>query len=128
MAKKFIDIRKTFRLRSEDENRAYREKFLAAPPHWSHSDFIRFAVLGCQPPRTRKPRPVKDYKILAQILGNLAYLNNNVNQLAMRANMGAWPESQKLKDACSHIREMRDMLRISLGYQPRSSDKENPSP
>ena len=122
MAKKFTDIRKTFRLLSEEEDKTYRRKFLAAPPHWTHSDFIRYGVLGCEPPRTRKPRPVKDYQQLSKILGMLGPVGSNINQLSRKANMGSWPDSQAIDDACHHIKQIRDMLRRGLGYDEAPSD------
>ena len=71
--------------------------------------------------RTRNKRPVKDHKLLSQLLGELGRtrLSNNLNQLAKAANCGMLiltPEVKtSLLNACADIRHIRETLMKSLG-------------
>jgi hypothetical protein len=74
--------------------------------------------------RRRRKRPIKDYQVLGQLLGELgnARLANNLNQLAKLANTGSLPvtpETEKaLREACAEVQSMRKMLLESLGFAP----------
>lgn len=71
--------------------------------------------------RTRNKRPVKDHKILSQLLGELgrSRLSNNLNQLAKAANCGLLTLTPEVKtsllNACADIRHIRMALMKSLG-------------
>lgn len=93
--------------------------------------YIRSKALdGTEKPRRkrRRPRqPIKDYQILAQLLGELgeARLANNLNQLARAANTGSLPvtpETEKaLREACAEVQAMRTLLMRALGFLPEGS-------
>ena len=121
-------MRKTFRFLSQQKWENFERLCNAAPANWSESDVIRYAIDKTEPPKNRRPRPIKDHQELAQILGKLGPLNNNINQLTRRANMGSWPQSDALIDACHHVREMKDALLKALGYEPYPDQNGNPSP
>lgn len=71
--------------------------------------------------RTRNKRPVKDHKLLSQLLGELgrSRLSNNLNQLAKTANCGLLILTPEVKtallNACADIRQIREALIKSLG-------------
>ncbi len=71
--------------------------------------------------RTRGKHPVKDHKLLTQLLGELgrARLANNLNQLAKSANCGLLIITPEVKttllNACADIRHIRKTLMESLG-------------
>ncbi|QQG35173.1 MAG: plasmid mobilization relaxosome protein MobC [Micavibrio aeruginosavorus] len=87
--------------------------------------YIRSKLLGGAASHRRSYRsPLKDDKILAQLLGELgkARLANNLNQLAKAANTGSLsvtPETEKaIQDACRDVQWMRDRLIAALGLGP----------
>lgn len=71
--------------------------------------------------RTRNKRPVKDHKLLSQLLGELgrSRLANNLNQLAKAANCGLLNVTPEVKtsllNASADIRHIREALMKSLG-------------
>ncbi|MEE9355053.1 MAG: hypothetical protein V3U75_05630 [Methylococcaceae bacterium] len=73
--------------------------------------------------RTRGKHPVKDHKILSQLLGELgrSRLASNMNQIAKALNIGSLeltPETETaLLEACADIYEMRNMLIKALGLK-----------
>jgi hypothetical protein len=85
--------------------------------------YIRSRVFDESRPRrrTRGKRPVKDHKILAQLLGELgkSRLASNLNQLARAVNTGSLavdPETElMLHEACSDIARIRITLMAALG-------------
>ncbi len=74
--------------------------------------------------QARKPHPVKDQALLAQILGALgrSHIASNLNQLAKAMNSSSLllnPETEALlKEACKAIIEIRDLLLKALGLKP----------
>lgn len=72
---------------------------------------------------TRGKFPVKDHKILSQVLGELGAtrLSSNMNQIAYSLNIDSFeltPETQAvLLEACADINEMRRMLVKALGLK-----------
>lgn len=72
------------------------------------------------PPRRRHRSPVKDHRMLAEVLGKLGQsrLANNLNQLARLANTGVLdvdPETEAaLVQASNEIRAIRQMLIAAL--------------
>ncbi|MFQ5443022.1 MAG: hypothetical protein ACE5EK_00255 [Nitrospinales bacterium] len=109
-----------FSLRLSPEEREQLERDSAGIPL---GEYIRSRIFdeSVLKRRTRNKYPVKDYKLLASLLGELGHsrLANNLNQLAKAANSGSLlidPETTRmLQVACSDIREMRRMLMKSLG-------------
>lgn len=89
----------------------------------SLSDYGRHRLLGADspPPRHRNKSPVRDHKLIAKILGELgkARYASNLNQIARAHNSGSLPldpeTSGILREACSAIVQMRDMLLRALG-------------
>lgn len=73
--------------------------------------------------KTRGKFPVKDHKVLSQILGELGAtrLASNMNQIAYSLNIDSFeltPETQAvLLEACADINEMRRMLVKGLGLK-----------
>ncbi len=71
--------------------------------------------------RRRRRRPIKDQKLLAQLLAILgkSRLSQNMNQLARASNSGSLPliseVEKELRQACADIKEMRLMLMNGLG-------------
>ncbi len=75
--------------------------------------------------QTREKFPVKDHKILSQLLGELGAtrLSSNMNQIARAINndnLELTPETQTaLLEACADIYEMRHMLMTGLGLKDK---------
>jgi len=74
-------------------------------------------------PKRRPRQPVKDEKMLGQLLGALgaSRLSQNMNQLAKAAHVGNLPlpddVARLLVDACHDIKAMRQMLMKGLGMR-----------
>jgi hypothetical protein len=87
------------------------------------SAFIRWSIFGddATPRKRRVKRPIKDYRILAQLFALIKQTQcwNNLNQIARGINSNTWivtPETEKLlQDACKAIIEIRSMLMKALG-------------
>lgn len=87
------------------------------------SAYIREKVFGknAAPRKRRMTRPIKDHKIIAQLLALIKQSQswNNLNQIAKAINSNTWmvtPESEKaLQEACKAIIEIRAMLMKALG-------------
>jgi hypothetical protein len=79
------------------------------------------------PPRLapRGKLPVKDHKLLAELLGKLgaSRLANNLNQLARLAHLGTLPMTPELSDelrqACAEIAIMKAVLMDALRIKER---------
>jgi hypothetical protein len=88
-------------------------------------EYIRSQLFAGDAPRppSRRPRPVKDHKALAEVLARLgaSRLSSNMNQLARAANSGALPvtpETQAaLRQACQDIAAMKALLMQALGFK-----------
>jgi hypothetical protein len=83
----------------------------------SVSGYFRSAVLDTPRPRVTR-RPSADRQELARLLGEAGRIGSNINQLAHQANLGSWPDSRLLAEACADIRSIRDMLIRALGVTP----------
>ena len=87
------------------------------------SAFIRWVLFGdnVTPRKRRIKRPIKDYRVLAQLFALIKRTQawNNLNQIARAINSNTWvvsPESEKLlREACKAIIEIRDMMMKALG-------------
>lgn len=87
------------------------------------SAFIRWLLFGdnATPRKRSVKRPIKDYRILAQLFALIKQTQawNNLNQIARGINSNTWivtPETEKLlQEACKAIIEIRDMLMKALG-------------
>ncbi|MBX3618286.1 plasmid mobilization protein [Nitrosomonas sp.] len=109
-----------FCLRLTPEERATLEREAAGLPL---GEYIRKQVFdeNCLRRRTRNKHPVKDHKLLSQLLGELGRLRlaNNLNQLAKSANCGLLNLTPEVKtsllNACADIRHIRETLMKSLG-------------
>lgn len=100
-----------------------RERLNVAAAGLSLSAFIRMRLFGdiAAPRKTRNKFPVKDHKILAQILGLLGRSNlaNNFNQIAKAVHAGSLPVTpeteEELVKASRAVLDMRDLLLKALG-------------
>lgn len=81
-------------------------------------------------PRLRGPRPLKDHKLLAKLLGLLgsSRISQNINQLAKAANSGSLPVTpdvhKALMEASRSIQNMRSMLIEGMGLKSEEDDAE----
>ena len=109
-----------FCLRLTQEERATLEHEAAGLPL---GEYIRDRVFdeNRSKRRSRNKHPVKDHKLLSQLLGELgrSRLSNNLNQLAKAANCGLLMLTPEVKtsllNACADIRHIREALMKSLG-------------
>ncbi len=109
-----------FCLRLTPEERATLEREAAGLPL---GEYIRECVFdeNRTKRRTRNKHPVRDHRILSQLLGALGRLRlaNNLNQLARSANCGLLNLTPEVKtsllNACADIRHIREVLMKSLG-------------
>lgn len=117
-----------FSLRLSQEERAELERRAGNMPL---GEYIRQALFAddntdFQPAPRRKTRrrkaPVRDHKILAQLMGELgrSHLASNLNQIARAANVGALPVTREVEkalfEACDEVRDMRKALLKALDY------------
>ena len=87
--------------------------------------YVRSQLFGANTKKrkTRGKRPVKDYQLLAQLLGHLgaSRLSSNLNQLAKASNTGTLQvdtdTQHSLNKACEEIQSMRQTLMSALGLQ-----------
>jgi hypothetical protein len=79
--------------------------------------YFRAAVFEKPPPRQSR-RPSADQQLLGRILVALGRIGSNANQLAHQANLGSWPDSRLIAQACADIRTSRDLLFRALGFTP----------
>lgn len=109
-----------FCLRLTPEERATLEREAAGLPL---GEYIRDRVFDEThvKRRNRNKHPVKDHRLLSQLLGELgrSRLANNLNQLAKAANCGLLNVTPEVKtsllNACADIRHIRMVLMKSLG-------------
>lgn len=102
---------------TETEAHAVKARAEAADIHVSA--LLRAAVLRQPiPAHARRPH-IKDRAELMKLLGAIARLNNNHNQLALKANMGQWPEAEALNEAADAILWMSHTLMRMVGQEPR---------
>ena len=87
--------------------------------------YIRSRLLnGDGRPRRAYRKPVRDDRMLAELLGELgkARLASNLNQLARAANTGSLPVTEEtlkfILTACKDVQQMRTMLMLALGLDP----------
>ena len=113
-----------FSLRLSDAERAELETQAGGQ---SLGGYIRERLLGDEAaPRRKTRRPHIDDQKIARVLADLgaSRLASNINQLAKAANMGTLDVSrnveQELLEACTAIREMRDLLMSALGLRPET--------
>ncbi len=93
----------------------------------SLSGYARQQILAEEvtPRRTRGKAPVKDHKLLGQILSVIGQLRwaSNLNQLAKAANQGLLiltPEVEAaILEACADIRMIKNMLMKALGLRDK---------
>jgi hypothetical protein len=114
-----------FSLRLTFEERAHLEELAGNEPLGS---YIKRKVFdgkgaGTKRARSRKRRPIKDEKRLAQVLAMLGQsrIANNLNQLAKAANLGTLPmmpdTERDIRRACADVALMRRELLRALGHR-----------
>jgi hypothetical protein len=114
-----------FSLRLSLEERQRLEKYATG---MSLGEYIRQRLFDESFPKrhTRGKHPVKDHKILSQLLGEIGRtrLASNMNQIARAINndnLELTPETQTaLLEACADIYEMRHMLMTGLGLKDKT--------
>jgi hypothetical protein len=113
-----------FSLRFTADERARVERDAAGQ---SLGAFIKSRLFGedAHPTRSRGKFPVRDHKLLGELLGKLGStrLANNLNQLARLAHLGTLPVTPELSDelrqACAEIAIMKAILMDALGIKER---------
>lgn len=114
-----------FSLRLTFEERARLEELAGSEPLGA---YIKRKVFngkgpGARRARSRKRRPIKDEKKLAQVLAMLGQsrIANNLNQLAKAANIGTLPmmpdTERDIRRACADVALMRRELLRALGHR-----------
>ena len=94
--------------------------------------YIRWLLFKDELPaiRTRNKKPVKDHKLLAELIALLGQsrIASNINQLAKAANSGSLPVNrdvlQSLEESVQAIRWMRETLIGALGLQAQGTVSE----
>jgi hypothetical protein len=73
----------------------------------SVSAYLRMQVFHdvWRPPRSSK-RPSPDKAMYSKLVGELGAVGNNLNQLARQANMGKWPEEERIDLALQGLSHM----------------------
>lgn len=107
-----------------------REQLDKAAAGLSLSAFIRERLFGdtASPRKTRNKFPVKDHKILSQLLGLLgkSRLASNFNQIAKAVHTGSLPVTpeteEELIKASRAVLDMRNLLLKALGLS-KSGDR-----
>lgn len=111
-----------FSLRLTIEERAELERLACGMSLSAYVKASLFDSAGPMPKR-RARQPVKDEKMLGQLLGALGVsrLSQNMNQLAKASHIGNLPlpddVARLLVDACHDIKAMRQMLMKGLGMR-----------
>ncbi len=113
---------KPFSLRLSFEERKRLEHDSAGLPL---GEYIRQRLFDKSNPKrqTRGKFPVKDHKLLSQVLGKLGAtrLANNLNQIAYSINTGSFEFTAETRaailQACADIYEMRKLLMKALGLK-----------
>jgi len=114
-----------FSLRLTFEERARLEELAGNEPLGA---YIKRKVFdgkgaGTKRARSRKRRPIKDERRLAQVLAMLGQsrIANNLNQLAKAANLGTLPmmpdTERDIRRACADVALMRRELLRALGHR-----------
>ena len=91
--------------------------------------YIRWLIFKDKLPaiRTHNMKPVKDHKLLAELIALLGQsrIASNINQLAKAANSGSLPVNQdvlqSLEESVQAIRWIRETLIGALGLQGRGT-------
>jgi hypothetical protein len=104
----------TIRL-SDEERAAIDEK--AERAGLTTGSFARQILLGAPAPRQVR-RPPVERRLLAQMLGQIGAIGNNINQIARALNRGRSPEDDYVKQTLGYLREIRDALLHALGRDP----------
>lgn len=92
----------------------------------SVSGYIKFVIFNTPPPR-RSRLPPPNAEELSRLLAAVGSIGANVNRCALLANMGSWPESKRLDDACADIQWIRHRLMVALGMTS-DHDRDQPTP
>lgn len=105
----------SFRL-SDEEHAALSERADAAGV--GLSDYARAQALDAKPLRAQR-RPSVDRAALAQLMGRIGAIGNNVNQIARKLNTGQSEDYIFLAETMKEVRQMRDAVMIALGVDPK---------
>lgn len=79
--------------------------------------FIRHQALGASGPRSVRRLPI-DAIAVRQLIGQLGYVGNNLNQLTRLANMGDLEEPGELSPVLAKIDLALDACMQALGKEP----------
>ena len=97
---------------------------LAAKSGLSTGAFARAAMLGDAGPRAKR-RPTVHQELLRQVLGHMARLGNNVNQIARQLNAGEAAHLPEIRHALRAYLDIRAAIFQALGMnQPEPHDHE----
>ena len=90
---------------------------LAKAARLTVSGYAKWAMFNKTPPR-RSRRPPPNAEELSRILRAVGSIGANINRCALLANMGSWPEADRLHKACADIQFIRQHLMLALGMTP----------
>jgi hypothetical protein len=79
------------------------------------------------PPSRRSRLPTAYNKQLSLLLSALGRISGNVNRCALIANMGSWPEADRLQTVSDTVLETCQAIMRELGRVPHD-DKDQPNP
>lgn len=90
---------------------------LAAKSGLTIGAFARAAMLGDAGPRAKR-RPTLHQELLRQVLGHMARLGNNVNQIARQLNAGEAAQITEIRQALRAYLDIREAIFQALGMNP----------
>lgn len=79
--------------------------------------YARLVLLGTPPPRQVRRPPIERQK-LAQLLGQIGYVGNNINQIARMLNGGREADLHALDEGLSALGAIRNAVLRALGRDP----------
>jgi hypothetical protein len=105
--------RKTIRF-LDDEYATIQAK--AAGASLSFGAYLRACALGDAGPRAQRT-PSLDRELAAQGIAELNKAGSNLNQIARAVNMGNWPGSQHVTEACDAVKGAALQILRAYGYK-----------
>tara|TARA_B100000073_G_scaffold347827_2_gene363529 strand:- start:3258 stop:3767 length:510 start_codon:yes stop_codon:yes gene_type:complete len=103
-----FSLRLSFNERQELEQRAENAGV-------TMGSYCKYAIFDIPPPRRAK-RPVRDKAELAQLLGAVGKIGNNLNQIARQLNVHGSVEVSELQRALEDLTLIRESVMKALGY------------
>ena len=76
--------------------------------------YLRLAALGDAGPRSMRARPLPAEHAVRDLIGQLGYVGNNLNQLTRAVNMGDLEEPRELATVLSRLYDLQDAFHALL--------------